>query len=325
MTSISQKVRKALPAALAATMLGSAVLMAAPAQANEVPAKSAPSDVRDLAKKLRAAHQEGIKNGQVPKVSGRSGAAAAASSLNGDNKADLVAAKPNGDVYIYTSKGTSFNKPEYVPEADYTYFNLIRQVGDLDNDGYPDMIARTTDGWLLTSAWTPDAGVISGGWGGFKNLTVTGDINGDGREDLTANDAAGNFYMWRGGGDYHFGARKTIGSGWANYTTIGRGDYSGDGRPDLLARDPKGGLWMYKGTGRSELPFKSRVLVGSGWNFTAYVSTGDMTGDGVSDFLVRDKSGTMYGYPGRGSETVPFKTSSRFTIGGGWNTFSLFG
>ncbi|MGW5678599.1 FG-GAP repeat domain-containing protein [Streptomyces sp. NPDC003860] len=330
MTSISQKVRKALPAALAATMLGSAVLAAAPAQAaGTTPSTTTnvPADVRKLAEDVREQKKTAITQGKLDKVGGRSVGAKShflEGSWNGDSKADLLATKPNGDAFVYFSKGTSFEKAKFwdnVPDV-----NVLKQVGDLDDDGYIDLLYRTTDGYIFTDALHPDnAEWFSSGWGGFKNLNVPGDVTGDGKADLVANDTAGNFYMWRGNGNGTFGARNLIGSGWGKYTTIGRGDYSGDKKPDLLARDGVGNLWMYKGTGRSELPFKSRVLVGSGWNFTAYVSTGDMTGDSISDFLVRDSKGTLYVYPGRGSETVPFKTSQRVTIGGGWNAFSHFG
>lgn len=326
MTSISQKVRKALPAALAATMLGSAVLMAAPAQAAETDPVKVPADTLKIIKDVRAKKKDAIDQGKIDKVGGRSIGAKShylEGSWNGDAKADLLVTKPNGDSFVYFSKGTSFEKPK----AWYNWagFNVVKQIGDIDDDGYTDVLFRA-EGYLFTDAETaPNDGVIGTGWGGYKNLNVPGDATGDGKADLFANDAAGNFYMWRGNGDGTFAPRKLVGSGWGKYTTIGRGDYSGDKKPDLLARDGVGNLWMYKGTGRSELPFKSRVLVGSGWNFTAYTSSGDMTGDGISDFLVRDSKGTLYAYPGRGSETVPFKTSQRITIGGGWNTFSLFG
>jgi len=67
-------------------------------------------------------------------------------------------------------------------------------------------------------------------------LVGIGDVNGNGRADLYAREAAtGKLWLYPGTTTGKLGARKLIGSGgWnamANFIAVG--DFSGDGRPDL--------------------------------------------------------------------------------------------
>ncbi|MGW2557975.1 trypsin-like serine protease [Streptomyces sp. NPDC001514] len=247
--------------------------------------------------------------------------------LNFDDKADLFARASTGEGFAYHSRGTSLGDRRSV--GDWTGINVVRQA-DLNRDDAQDLVYRTTGGELWW--WGYDAAVgdwadhkIGTGWGSFRNITITGDVTGDGHSDLTATDSAGALWLWTGRGNGTFNTRKQIGSGWSTYQVYGKGDYSGDGWPDLLARDAQARLWVYKGTGNAGSPFSARVQVGSGWNFTAYATTGDITGDGRADFIVRDSYGYLWAYKGTGSATTPFITSQRIKVGTGWKSYSLFG
>ncbi|MER5890155.1 trypsin-like serine protease [Streptomyces sp. NPDC001941] len=248
--------------------------------------------------------------------------------LDGDAFADVYARTAAGADTVYRSNGTGLTGPAF-PVGPLTGADVVRQ-SDINADGYGDYVYRTASGELHWWGFDKNAGDVADhkvgtGWGAFRNLTVPGDVTNDGFPDLVANDAAGALWLWSGRGDGTFNARVKIGSGWASYQVYGKGDYSGDGVPDLLARDAQARLWVYKGTGNPAAPFSARVQVGSGWNFTAYVTTGDLTGDGRADFAVRDAAGAMWAYKGTGSATTPFITSQRIKIGSGWNGFTLLG
>ncbi|MGC5344303.1 trypsin-like serine protease [Streptomyces sp. DT171] len=247
--------------------------------------------------------------------------------LNFDDKADLFVRAANGEGFNYYSRGTSIGDRESI--GDWQGIDLVRQA-DVNRDFYQDYVYRTTAGELWwwgydSAADTYTDHKIGPGWGGFQNITLTGDVTGDGLVDISANDSAGVLWLWAGRGNGTFAAKTQIGVGWSTYQVYGKGDYSGDGKPDLIARDSSAVLWMYKGTGSASAPFSGRVKVGTGWNFTAYATTGDVTGDGRADFIVRDTAGDLWAYKSTGSETVPFATSARVKLGTGWKSYTLFG
>ncbi|WEH35921.1 trypsin-like serine protease [Streptomyces sp. AM 4-1-1] len=244
--------------------------------------------------------------------------------LNFDDKADVFARKANGEAFEYYSTGSSVTGAASL--GDWGGADLVRQA-DLDRDFYQDYVYRIPNGnlyWLHFDGQSSYVETqIGKGWNTWKNILFPGDVTNDGIEDLVGIDKDGKIWTYPGRGDGTLGARVGGGGGWGAVTVLGKGDYSGDGKPDLLTRDSAGALWLYTGRDNPESPFAPRVQVGKGWNFTAYVATGDMTGDGIADLLVRDSAGELWIYPSRGSATAPF--SARLKAGVGWNGFNLFG
>ncbi|MEV6653039.1 trypsin-like serine protease [Streptomyces sp. NPDC051219] len=251
--------------------------------------------------------------------------------LTDDNKADLFARKSAGAAYIYTSRGTSLGSPEAI--GDWSGVNLVRQT-DFNRDSNQDLVYRMTNGDLYveraqwsdtTEEYTWLRTKIGAGWQTKRNITFPGDLSGDLVPDVVASDTAGNLFMWKGRTNGTLQPGVKIGSGWSTYSVFGNGDFSGDGKPDLIARDSSARMWMYKGTGSATAPLGSRVLAGAGWKFTAYATTGDMSGDGKPDFIVRDSAGAMWAWKGTGSATSPFSGTQKIKIGAGWNGFNVFG
>ncbi|MEV1064209.1 trypsin-like serine protease [Streptomyces sp. NPDC050263] len=271
---------------------------------------------------------------KVSALMGELGARVNDTSLSGDGLADVFAMTPNGRRYEYDSTGSGLKSRSQWPTLAKPY-SRYRQV-DLNGDGYQDYVYRTATGDLYQSYdtvvyegwgnWIRDRYEmkIGNGWNSMQSITVPGDVSGDGTPDIVAVDGNGVqwVYPFSTGGRRGLTGRWKTGTGWAGYTLFGSGDYTGDGKPDLLARDTAGRLWIYKGTGRGDAPWQARVLVGrGGWNYTAYVASGDTTGDGKADFYTRDSAGTLWLYKGTGNASAPFQ--NRVRIGGGWNIYSL--
>lgn len=242
--------------------------------------------------------------------------------LNFDTTADLFARQSKGEAFEYYSTGKAFGSSTAL--GNWGAANLVRQV-DWDRDFYQDYVYRVGNDlyWFYFngSAWAEKK--IGTGWSSFKNILFPGDVTGDGNPDLVGIDSTGTLVTYPGKGDGTFAPKAVAGSGWGSLTLFGKGDYSGDGIPDLLARDGQGQLWLYAGRHNVNSPFANKVLVGTGWNFTAYVGTGDNTGDGNADITVRDSTGAMWFYPSSGSATKPF--GPKLKAGTGWNGFNLFG
>lgn len=194
--------------------------------------------------------------------------------------------------------------------------------GDVDSDGFTDLLSRNKYGQLWSSH-TPDSGgrarLAGAGWNAMNKLTRHGDQNGDGKEDAFARDTSGVLWFYPGRGDGGFGARARVGGGWNTMRDlVAAGDLTGDGEGDLLASDGAGTLWTYPGNGKGA--FGARKKVGGGWKaMNELVGAGDMNNDKRSDLVARDTAGRLWFYPGNGKGAF----GARKLIGtGGWNALT---
>lgn len=146
----------------------------------------------------------------------------------------------------------------------------------LNSSSRPQILATSPDGTLRL--WqTAEAGKISGGTAigsgfGPLNLTMV-DFDGDGKQDLLAQDPAGALRVYRSNGTGGFinEGRKIVGAGWSGFTsvTVSSG-FTGPGTVGLLARSKTGILYYYPVLGNSR--FGTAVAVGRG--FTPFLIAG---------------------------------------------------
>ncbi|WP_328845349.1 trypsin-like serine protease [Streptomyces sp. NBC_00258] len=244
-----------------------------------------------------------------------------------DGRADLLARTPSGGLFQQNSNGTSLAQRAYQGNGWQTATWVLQ--ADLDRDFYQDLIVRDkTDGKLYRSYMDHAAGdwtwmQISSVWGGYKSYAIPGDMTGDARPDLLAVDADGSVYLYPGRGNGQFyGKVKVVSGSWKNVKIFGHGDLSGDGKPDLLVRSTDGTLWLYRGTGKEKTPWSARIKARTGWNFTSYVSNGDVTGDGVADIMTRDSGGTLWLYKGTNKASTDL-FAPRTSLGTGFNQYNL--
>ncbi|WP_405955916.1 trypsin-like serine protease [Streptomyces phaeochromogenes] len=247
--------------------------------------------------------------------------------LTYDGRADLLARTPSGGLFQQNSNGTSLAQRAYQGNGWQTATWVLQ--ADLDRDFYQDLIVRDkTDGKLYRSYMDHAVGdwtwmQISSVWGGYKSYAIPGDMTGDARPDLLAVDADGSVYLYPGRGNGEFyGKVKVVSGSWKNVKIFGHGDLSGDGKPDLLVRSTDGTLWLYRGTGKEKTPWSARIKARTGWNFTSYVSNGDVTGDGVADIMTRDSAGTLWLYRGTNKASSDL-FATRTSLGTGFNQYNL--
>ncbi|MBL1095118.1 FG-GAP-like repeat-containing protein [Streptomyces coffeae] len=144
--------------------------------------------------------------------------------LTGDGRTDLIARQSStGDIYLYADNGAGGFKARTKIRTAWTAYTHLIGAGDLNGDGYGDLLARHTDGTLYRYDGTADGQfksrvVVFTNWGSSYNAVVgVGDITGDGKADLVARDTGGNVYRNSGDGKGSFSARTRITTGWQGY------------------------------------------------------------------------------------------------------------
>lgn len=150
---------------------------------------------------------------------------------------------------------------------------------------------------------------------------VPGDMDGDGRPDMVAIDAAGKLRLYRGNGDGDVSdTPDVIGSGgWSGASVTHRGDWTGDGLEDIVARVGSE-LRVYPGrlNGHPGAP----TPIGTGFASDAQVvSVGDVTGDGHPDLVVSTGNKLWLhanNWAARPAVTTPLEIGS-----GGWSPMTL--
>ncbi|MEV6357261.1 FG-GAP repeat domain-containing protein [Streptomyces hydrogenans] len=193
-------------------------------------------------------------------------------------RGDIAARDASGTLWYYDRHT---NATPYAPRVrvggGWNVYDRIDGAGDLDHDGYTDLLARDKAGvlWLykgtgsFTGARFKARVRIGGGWGAYDRLAGGADLTGDGRADLLARDRAGVLWLYKGTGDATrpYAGRTQIGGGWQGYDQlVVTGDLTDDGKADAVARDRSGVLWLYKGTGKTTGTFTGRTRIGGGWN-----------------------------------------------------------
>jgi hypothetical protein len=189
----------------------------------------------------------------------------AAGNIGGAATGDLVARDKTGVLWTYLGKGDGTFATRTRVGGGWNTYRQITAGSDVTNDARPDLLATDTSGvlWLYkgTGDWrAPFAARVKAGtgYGGYNQITATGNIGGAATGDLLARDKAGVLWLHLGKGDGTFATRTRVGGGWNTYLeTVGIGDANRDGRADLLAYGSEG-TYFYPGTGDWRAPFGGR-------------------------------------------------------------------
>ncbi|WP_269937162.1 GH25 family lysozyme [Arthrobacter sp. HY1533] len=196
-----------------------------------------------------------------------------------DGTLDIVAQWTSGRLSFYRGQPTGgFSTPLTLAASGWGTAQLTLGYW-LNSSNRPQILAKSPDGtlrlWRNDEAGTISGGnVIGSGWGQF-NVTMV-DFDGDGKQDLLAQDTAGSLKLYRSNGTGGFvdETRKVVGVGWNGFTSLSvASGFAGPGTVGLVARTKAGALYYYPVPGNSR--FGSAVAVGQG--FTTFLIAGGET------------------------------------------------
>lgn len=206
-------------------------------------------------------------------------------------------------------------------------------AGDVNNDGYVDVVAKLggaaalllggAGGLSLSNASIPTGETSANWW--FGQQTLLSDVNLDGNLDFaTANfnaNGAGTVTVTLGNGDGTFGSQTsfTVNQSGCNLNLGARsmdfGDINRDGLPDLIiatgcANSPGSQVYIYYGFGDGTFNQMGPTILSGSGSYADFVKAEDIDGDGNLDVVIANNNAILQIYKGNGNGSFNLPAAS---------------
>jgi hypothetical protein len=261
----------------------------------------------------------------LPGGSGFGRATANAGDVNGDGYGDLIVGSidPVSPRATFLAGGPTGvdPSPTILPVAPNTMNIAVGGAGDVDGDGYADVLVSSNSltslfrGGPTGPAITPSGGPLNGGSG-----SGAGDVNADGFADVIVCDGStATVYFGSASG---LGKPQIIpapsGANGFGEECITAGDVNGDGYADVMvATLMTASVYVFYGGPNGASTASPALLAGASGSgaggLTSIAPAGDVNGDGFGDVIVGAyNANSVFVYPG-GASGVSSTALSSFT------------
>jgi hypothetical protein len=215
--------------------------------------------------------------------------------LNGDGYDDLVLHLEAGEIQAFPGgpDGVDLDSPWILEHAGLPPGATRAIPGDVNGDGYDDLVATGTEGVLWVYLGSAKGPVWAGSYaysGGVpERITAAGDVNADGRDDvLLVREDTALVFLGSEAGLQESSSQLSLRDGDYSadeYHVAAGEDANGDGLPVLVATDTfLGRALLYRSSGL-QYGYTS-ALPGSATDFGASVAMGDLDADGYAELVV---------------------------------------
>ncbi|MHB0976598.1 MAG: FG-GAP-like repeat-containing protein [Candidatus Aquicultorales bacterium] len=254
----------------------------------------------------------------------------------GDGKSDIIGFYNYGNktsgAWVFNAMGSAnpagvtFNPISWWKSAPgYFDSSKVKMVtGDFDGDAMTDVMALYNYGgttsalWLWKSTGTgysePTQVFHSAGWVWNSTKLVSGDFNGDGKEELFAFYTYGGthtgVYVFEQNAQGNFTYRQVFDSPYWDWTKTRLLSAKGEDKAKVVAAYNYGGtqtgLWVFELDGAGKLKYPVLSFFSAYWDFskTSFL-TGDVEGDGLTDVMA------LYNYGGTHTGVFEFKATGQ--------------
>jgi len=195
--------------------------------------------------------------------------------FNRDGEEDLLFQHTDGSLAVWYMRDIEMTSPTLLSPSTTGDANWrVRGTGDLNADGNIDLVFQHTNGtvaaWLMNGVTLSSATLLNPSTVGDTNWSIAavGDLNGDGKADLTLQHTNGSLGIWLMNGTSlttaSFATPSNPGAGWR---VAGATDRNADGKADLLFQHTDGslGVWFMNGASLSSASLLNPASSGGTW------------------------------------------------------------